>query len=185
MHTKPEVGRTAAQQLGWQWVAKQLVDAVWSLSCWNIHELPWIKCCLSMCCSKIYWCTSCRLHRHWCTPVLSDLRLMTIPTVPLLFSPEDVAFVFFSEKNFKLWFVWPQSSFCFSLVRLKRALALIKGSGPGSSLYDRHLTCTRGWHDDVHRCLDVWAHAMILWLNHVFNAVLPEGPKIIGIQYGV
>lgn len=156
IHRKPEVGRTAAQQLEWQWVAKQLVDAVWSLSCWNIHELPWIK-WLSMCCSKIYWwrlcrCTSCQLHRHWCTPppVLSDLRLMTIPTVPLLFSPEDTAFVVFSEKNFTFLFVWPQNSFLLFFGPPYTSIGPDKRiSGSGSSLYDRHLTCICGWHDDL------------------------------------
>lgn len=116
-------------------------------------------------------CSSCQFHRRWCTPVLSEMQAF--------------------QLNFE--FVWPQNSFYFASVHFKWSLVHWREQrfGPCShmayTLHDGALTLVckcRSFRDrDFWNCS--WAHGVFSYgrIMSVFKTVLPEGPKITGVQY--
>lgn len=105
----------------------------------------------------------------------------------MVFSPEDVVFEL-NKKNIKFLLLWPKSSFLFlsrpfywAFVQIRQLHFWIMFTYDFCTL-DFYLWLS--WRI-VFTDNEVWVYSLFLdRMMPVFNAVLPEGPKITGIEYG-
>lgn len=134
---------------------------------------------------KSIYHTSCQFHRHWHTPM--NWVMVTRWTVPQLFRPEDAASMFSKEKNY-IWIHATTEQLCTLLQIILNDFCPREDdsvSCTASSLHDRALSvdcmvkCVhREWFLELFVSPRSDFHDTII---SVFNAVLPEGPKVTGI----